>query len=366
MDIREHLKSLPVSKLKDLARRHNKLYRIKIGQTKDELVESLAKQYEKFTGTNLIPRRGIDLVVEPIKITKKQLAKPVAPAPAPAAPLPVFIKATPALKERVRKYNEARLAKQKAEKQITEVIKQVAPVPAPELQEEPTKAEKGLASLVQSKISKDDVNKSFKKFVELLKQNKPSDNLKDLNKLKLQIHEQILLIFYNQLFTKNKGKLTQEVINKTNKQIEELAKEYADDNEDLIYINDFVSDKFQKTVRNSNLPFDRKRYYYRYGVNDSLSNYFINSLFHLRDKEQLEARGFKVDIERLSDKKFDKRSIFDSITKSSIGLLSQLKQKQADIEKYGDYPYLQEYIDKFNEAMKTPLFAKRIKQAQKE
>ena len=130
MDIREHLKSLPVGKLKDLARRHNKLYRIKIGQTKDELVESLAKQYEKFTGTNLIPRR-VDLVVEPIKLTKKQLPKPAAPAPAPApraAPLPVFIKANEALKEKVRKYNEARLAKQKAEKQITEVIKQVEPV----------------------------------------------------------------------------------------------------------------------------------------------------------------------------------------------------------------------------------------------
>jgi len=378
MDIREHLKTLPIRKLRDLARRHNKLYRIKIGQTKDELVESLAKQYEKLTGTHLIPRRGIDLVIEPIKITKKQLPK----LEQKKEPTPINKEELQQIKKDLKENTAFERAKKifkihkkppkiikeqlkefEVEKKIDEVIKQVKP---PQEEPAPTKAEKGLASLVQSKISKDDVNKSFKEFVELLKQNKPSDNLKDLNRLKNEIHEQILRIFYNQLFAKNKGKLTQEVINKTNKQIEELAEEYTDDNEDLIYINDFVSDKFQNTVRNSNLDFNRKRYYYRYGVKDSLSNYFKDTLFYIKNKEESEARTFRADISRLSDKKFEKRSAWDSVAKSSREILSQLKQKQDDIEKYGNYPYLQEYIDKFNEAMKIPIFAKRIKQAQKE
>jgi len=61
MDIRTHLNSLSITVLKDLARRHNKLYRIKIGQTKDELVESLSKQYEKMTGTHLIHKQPEEL-----------------------------------------------------------------------------------------------------------------------------------------------------------------------------------------------------------------------------------------------------------------------------------------------------------------
>jgi hypothetical protein len=88
--IRNHLNSLSITKLKDLARIHNKLYRIKIGQTKEELVESLAKQYEKMTGTHLIhklpeelnltipkkerkykPKAKKIVIVEPIEPTRK-------------------------------------------------------------------------------------------------------------------------------------------------------------------------------------------------------------------------------------------------------------------------------------------------------
>jgi hypothetical protein len=77
MDIRTHLKSLSITSLKDLARRHNKLYRIKIGQTKEELVESLAKQYEKMTGTNLIHKQPEELPLSTKPPKKKRELKHV-------------------------------------------------------------------------------------------------------------------------------------------------------------------------------------------------------------------------------------------------------------------------------------------------
>ena len=69
--IRNHLNSLSITKLKDLARIHNKLYRIKIGQTKDELIEALASQYEKMTGTHLIHKQPEELnLTIPKKVRK--------------------------------------------------------------------------------------------------------------------------------------------------------------------------------------------------------------------------------------------------------------------------------------------------------
>jgi hypothetical protein len=301
MDIREHLKSLPVGKLRDLARRHNKLYRIKIGQTKDELVESLAKQYEKFTGTNLIPRRGVDLVVEPIKITKKQLAKP--PAPAPAAPLPVFIKATPALKEKVRKYNEARLAKQEAEKQVNEVIKQVASVPAPA--PEPTKAEKGLASLVQSKISKEDdknitkqISAQFKEIAKLnAKKNSGEYNKNDVDKF-FDITNRIILNI-NQHLSNEFRKYSREVLkNSLNNNYDanrKLEKEWRADNEDYFDMYNFINKIKSKLSSYNNI-----KTHFNLGDLDSFNRlselnykYYSDIAYTLRSMDEMLAHSLK-------------------------------------------------------------------------
>jgi hypothetical protein len=305
MDIREHLKSLPVSKLKDLARRHNKLYRIKIGQTKDELVESLAKQYEKFTGTNLIPRR-VDLVFEPIKLTKKQLPEPVAPA-ARTAPLPVFIKANEALKERVRKYKEARLAQQKAEKQITEVIKQVepAPVPAPELQEEPTKAEKGLASLVQSKISKEEdknitkqISAQFKEIAKLnAKKNSGEYNKNDVDKFS-DIANRIILNINQHLsneFRKYSREVLKNFINENYDANRKLEKEWRADNEDYFDMYNFIN-----KIKNKLSSYNGVKIYFNLGGLDSFNRlselnykYYYDIAYTLRSMDEMLAHSLK-------------------------------------------------------------------------
>jgi predicted RNA methylase len=73
MHIIDFLNQLPVSKLKDLARRHNAEYRIKIGQTRENLINDLAKIYKHYTGSHIVsnPQR---LLVERMKvnITKKK------------------------------------------------------------------------------------------------------------------------------------------------------------------------------------------------------------------------------------------------------------------------------------------------------
>jgi hypothetical protein len=79
--------------------------------------------------------------------------------------------------------------------------------------------------------------------------------------------------------------------------------------------------------------------------------YFIDSL------ERLKKKPFRTNT---------KVGSYQTISNNKTFVLNTLERAKALIEKNGDYPYLQEYIDKFNEAMKTPLFAKRIKQAQKE
>jgi len=121
--IRNHLNSLSITKLKDLARIHNKLYRIKIGQTKAELVESLAQHYERMTGTHLIHKLPEELnLTIPKKVRKakpkvKILEVPVEKAPIYIDPF-VNMKATPELKEKVRKFREEREARKKLEKRI--------------------------------------------------------------------------------------------------------------------------------------------------------------------------------------------------------------------------------------------------------
>ena len=80
MHIKEFLKKLPVSKLKDLARRHNAVYRIKIGQSRDGLIEDLTRIYKHYTGTHIVSNPE-KLLVDKIKltVTKKQktVEKPI-------------------------------------------------------------------------------------------------------------------------------------------------------------------------------------------------------------------------------------------------------------------------------------------------
>ena len=116
--IRNHLNGLSITKLKDLARIHNKLYRIKIGQTKEELVESLAKQYEKMTGTHLIHKLPEELNLTIPK--KERKYKPKAKKAVIVEPIePIEKKEVqikqPGLKERVLKLMKEREEKRKAE-----------------------------------------------------------------------------------------------------------------------------------------------------------------------------------------------------------------------------------------------------------
>ena len=113
--IRNHLNGLSLSKLRQLTRIHNKLYNIKIGQTKQELIDALVIQYETMTGTHMIHRQPDKLNL----IIPKQVRKPKKPKEREPVPVPVFIKATPALKEKLRAYREAkaiRLARDDNEK----------------------------------------------------------------------------------------------------------------------------------------------------------------------------------------------------------------------------------------------------------
>jgi hypothetical protein len=130
MDIREHLKSLPVAKLKDLARRHNALYRIKIGQTKAELVESLARQYEKMTGTHLIPKRGENLLINKIKVgvIKKKQPPPLPQPPPPKLPKPLEKEELQEIKKKLKANMEHERAKKmyKIHKKPLKVIKKKA------------------------------------------------------------------------------------------------------------------------------------------------------------------------------------------------------------------------------------------------
>jgi hypothetical protein len=53
--IRDYLKQFTVNQLRDLVRRHNLHYRIRVGQSKEELLDSLADLYKSIRGDYLIP-----------------------------------------------------------------------------------------------------------------------------------------------------------------------------------------------------------------------------------------------------------------------------------------------------------------------
>jgi len=88
MDVRKHLKTLPLATIKDIIRKHDELYYIKLGQKKPQLIDALVNHYNQTTATHLVPKQGKNLRYkksdEPpkekikVNITKKQpVAKPV-------------------------------------------------------------------------------------------------------------------------------------------------------------------------------------------------------------------------------------------------------------------------------------------------
>ena len=72
--IKDFLATLPVSKLKELVRKHNSVYNIKLGQKKTELIDALAKLYKAYTNTYLIPYDGENLRIDKliVNVTKKK------------------------------------------------------------------------------------------------------------------------------------------------------------------------------------------------------------------------------------------------------------------------------------------------------
>ena len=109
--IRNHLNGLSLAILRKLARKHNKLYNIKIGQTKEELIEALATQYETMTGTDLIHRQPdkLDMIIpKPPPRAKKSKAK----EPEPKQGRFENMIAPAALKEKLRLHREVREARQ--------------------------------------------------------------------------------------------------------------------------------------------------------------------------------------------------------------------------------------------------------------
>jgi hypothetical protein len=182
-------------------------------------------------------------------------------------------------------------------------------------------------------------------------------------KLAMDITSNILSYLSKQIY-KNPYEILQQIISTNNRELDLIVDKYNKDNEDLFYINDFVRKKYSVPTQDK-IRLD----FHRIGVIDYYIKLaretFYEMLYHIRDFNKMQARSFSVDIERLSDKKFDKRSKSDSIINTGKDIISKLKETQANIAKYGNYPYLQEYYNKYNEALKTPLFEKRMKLALK-
>ena len=61
MDVKKHLQALPVETIKDIIRKHDELYYIKLGQKKPQLIDALVNHYNKATSTHLIAKPGKDL-----------------------------------------------------------------------------------------------------------------------------------------------------------------------------------------------------------------------------------------------------------------------------------------------------------------
>jgi len=70
MDIRKELKKLTVAQLKDIARRHNAHYIIKLKQSKADLIEKLVSLYDKMRNDYLLSNNFEVRTIRP-KITAK-------------------------------------------------------------------------------------------------------------------------------------------------------------------------------------------------------------------------------------------------------------------------------------------------------
>jgi len=267
MDIRSVLKKVSLPDLKNIVRKHNQHFTIKIGQRKADLIDAIAGVYKELSGSFLIPKEFKLRLTELAKqgVIKKKVKQQAAPAPAlapalapapRAVPLPVFIKATPALKERVRKYKEAK--KKRAEQQEEEE------------EEDPLKVA---------------LDKDIKKFNELLIQKKPAANLNKMIDLSDNIHTQIINFFRDKF---KKDNIAQEVAGKTNKQLEALAKTYVAKYKDLVKINTTIRDRVSDAALQvqPTLPILERQKYYRY-INhdpDAIEGTLAFILMNTRDR----------------------------------------------------------------------------------
>lgn len=85
VDIRDHLKQFSVNQLRDLVRRHNLHYRIRVGQSKEGLIDSLADLYKSIRGDYLIPTDYEIRIVRPkLNIVSKAKIRAEAEAKAKA------------------------------------------------------------------------------------------------------------------------------------------------------------------------------------------------------------------------------------------------------------------------------------------
>jgi len=260
MDIRSVLKKVSLPDLKNIVRKHNQHFTIKIGQRKEDLIDAIAGVYKELSGSFLIPKEFKLRLTEPAKlgVIKKKVKQQAAPAPAPApapraVPLPVNIKATPALKERVRKYKEAR--KKREEQEEEEDSLKVA------------------------------LDKDIKKFNELLNQKKSAANLNKMKDLSDEIENQIIDFISNKF--KKDDNIAQEVAGKTNKQLEALAKTYVAKYKDLVKINNTIKDRVSDAAIEvkKTLPMLEREKYYRY-INydqDSIEGNLAFVLMRIRD-----------------------------------------------------------------------------------
>lgn len=75
MDVRKHLTSLSLAVIKELVKKHNLHYSIKLTQPKGVLVDALVKQYEKIADNKLVHKtpESLELPAKPQR-PKKQLA----------------------------------------------------------------------------------------------------------------------------------------------------------------------------------------------------------------------------------------------------------------------------------------------------
>jgi hypothetical protein len=176
---------------------------------------------------------------------------------------------------------------------------------APELQEEPTKAQKGLASLVQSKISKEEdknitkqISAQFKEIAKLnAKKNSGEYNKQDVDKFG-DIANRIILNINQHLsneFNKYSREVLKNFINQNYDANRKLEKEWRADNEDY-----FDMYKFINKIKNKLSTYNDVKIYFNLGNLDSFDyfskikyKYYYDIAYTLRSMDEMLAHSLK-------------------------------------------------------------------------